>query len=193
VLGARDDLPVDLHRDGPLGQAQVLEQPPHRHAVRDRSSLAVHGHFHASVYHAAWTATSAWARCYLSGMATEKLYWNDPFALAFQSSRATVSAWEGKPSLVLPATAFYPEAGGQLGDTGWLDVAGSRVAVEDTQIADDGTIHHLVASARQRRETGTHAVTPRFTVFTLALLASRRLISLVNGAGRAFHCLRTTL
>src|SRR5206468_1409156 len=40
-------------------------------------------------------------------------------------------------------TAFYPEAGGQLGDRGTL----AGVAVEDTQELDDGTIVHLVSEA----------------------------------------------
>ncbi len=79
-------------------------------------------------------------------MPTEKLYWDDPFALTFETRGATLSSWDGRPSLVLSATRFYPEAGGQLGDTGWLDVGGVRVVVEDTQIGEDGTIHHLVAS-----------------------------------------------
>ncbi len=77
-------------------------------------------------------------------MATEKLYWLDPFAFDFETAGATASTWEGRPSLVLPATRFYPEAGGQLGDTGWLEVGAARVAVTDTQVTDDGVIHHVV-------------------------------------------------
>jgi alanyl-tRNA synthetase len=78
-------------------------------------------------------------------MATEKLYWDDPFALTFNTAGAALSAWEGHASIVLPATRFYPEAGGQLGDTGTLHLGGSPVNVLDTQITDDGVIHHLVA------------------------------------------------
>jgi alanyl-tRNA synthetase len=77
-------------------------------------------------------------------MATEKLYWNDPFAVTFMTLGAKASSWEGRPSLVLPATGFYPEAGGQLGDTGFLDVGTTHLRVTDTQVTEDGVIHHLV-------------------------------------------------
>jgi len=80
-------------------------------------------------------------------MPTEKLYWIDPFALAFEARGAALSTWEGQRSVVLPATRFYPEAGGQLGDTGALDLGGVRVDVRDTQITDDGVIHHLTDSS----------------------------------------------
>jgi len=80
-------------------------------------------------------------------MPTAKLYWDDPFALTFETTGATVSTWESRPSIVMAATRFYPEAGGQLGDTGWLEVGGVRAAVVDTQITDDGTVHHLLAAA----------------------------------------------
>jgi alanyl-tRNA synthetase len=80
-------------------------------------------------------------------MPTEKLYWDDPFALAFEADGAALSTFDGHASLVLPATRFYPEAGGQLGDTGTLDFGDTRVTVTDTQITDDGLIHHLLAEA----------------------------------------------
>jgi alanyl-tRNA synthetase len=77
-------------------------------------------------------------------MSTEKLYWDDPFALTFETQGATLASWDGHPSLVLPATRFYPEAGGQLGDTGSLDLGGFRALVQDTQVTDDGLIHHVI-------------------------------------------------
>ncbi len=83
----------------------------------------------------------------LRAMPTEKLYWDDPFALTFETGGASVSSWNGHPSLVLAATRFYPEAGGQLGDTGWLDLGGYRAQVQDTQVTDDGVIHHIVDAA----------------------------------------------
>jgi alanyl-tRNA synthetase len=79
-------------------------------------------------------------------MPTEKLYWEDPFAMAFEARGAAVSVFAGRPSLVLPATRFYPEAGGQLGDTGTLEVGEARIEVTDTQITGDGVIHHLVSA-----------------------------------------------
>lgn len=74
---------------------------------------------------------------------TEKLYWNDPFALAFEATLRAVT----DSALVLDRTAFYPEGGGQLADRGVLRVAGRELAVTDVQIDDDGTIRHLVDPA----------------------------------------------
>lgn len=76
-------------------------------------------------------------------MATEKLYWADPFATSFEATART-SDLGGKPSLVLERTLFYPESGGQLADGGTLAVAGRTLRVLDVQVADDGTIHHFV-------------------------------------------------
>jgi alanyl-tRNA synthetase len=77
-------------------------------------------------------------------MPTEKLYWHDPFAVAFEAKEARVASFEGKPSIVLERTLFYPEAGGQLGDSGLLDVGGQSVRVVDVQIDDLEDIHHIV-------------------------------------------------
>jgi alanyl-tRNA synthetase len=76
-------------------------------------------------------------------MATEKLYWPDPFATTFEAA-ARGGDLGGKPSIVLDRTLFYPESGGQLADTGTLAIAGRTLRVVDVQVADDGTIHHLV-------------------------------------------------
>ncbi len=78
---------------------------------------------------------------------TEKLYWADPHATSFETTGATLATFGDEPSLVLDRTLFYPEGGGQLGDTGTIEVDGARIDVVDTQIAEDGTIHHVLASA----------------------------------------------
>jgi alanyl-tRNA synthetase len=75
---------------------------------------------------------------------TEKLYWNDPFATAFDAARAETSRLGDQTTIVLERTLFYPEAGGQLGDRGTLDVGGRSIAISDTQIDDLGVIHHIV-------------------------------------------------
>lgn len=76
--------------------------------------------------------------------ATEKLYWQDAFASSFETTGAAASSIGGKASIVLPRTMFYPEGGGQLGDTGRLVVGTSLVAIADTQIDEHGIIHHVV-------------------------------------------------
>ncbi|HEY2511522.1 MAG TPA: alanine--tRNA ligase-related protein, partial [Polyangiaceae bacterium] len=80
-------------------------------------------------------------------MATEKLYWADPFARTFEAPPPRFATWEGRPSLVLERTLFYPEAGGQLADKGTLQLGSSEppLAIEDVQVGDDGVIHHLGA------------------------------------------------
>jgi alanyl-tRNA synthetase len=77
-------------------------------------------------------------------MATEKLYWADPFATTFEAA-ARVGELAGKATVVLDRTLFYPEAGGQLADRGTLVVGTRSLQVEDVQIDDAGLIHHLVA------------------------------------------------
>jgi alanyl-tRNA synthetase len=54
-----------------------------------------------------------------------------------------MTTFNDRPAAVLDQTAFYPEAGGQLGDRGTL----GGIAVRDTQETDDGTIVHIVDAA----------------------------------------------
>ena len=76
---------------------------------------------------------------------TEKLYWSDPHLTSFDTTGATLAELGGKSSIVLGRTLFYPEGGGQLGDSGTLAVGALELAVADTQIDDAGTIHHVLA------------------------------------------------
>ncbi|AKU96315.1 Alanyl-tRNA synthetase family protein [Labilithrix luteola] len=87
--------------------------------------------------------------CFVRRMTTmtEKLYWSDPFATTFEAEGLTLSAFEGRPSVVLAKTLFYPEGGGQLGDAGTIVVGGVNLAVADTQVDDAGVIHHVLAEA----------------------------------------------
>ena len=70
-------------------------------------------------------------------MSTEKLYYEDPHLAVFQgevlSCQAVKRGWE----VLLDATAFYPEGGGQAADTGYL--AGVRVL--DTRERDGEVVH----------------------------------------------------
>jgi alanyl-tRNA synthetase len=87
-------------------------------------------------------------------MPTEKLYWTDPHATTFEGAEVRASAWQGRPSLVLDRTLFYPEAGGQLADHGTLSVGDRTFTVEDVQVDDDGVIHHLVAGDAATLDVG---------------------------------------
>jgi alanyl-tRNA synthetase len=73
-------------------------------------------------------------------MPTERLYHQDSLLLAFAARVAAHGVWEGAPSVVLDATAFYPESGGQMADRG--ELAGARVV--DVQADEEGTVHHLL-------------------------------------------------
>jgi alanyl-tRNA synthetase len=63
-----------------------------------------------------------------------------------------VAAWAGEEPgravVVLDRTPFYPEGGGQVGDTGWLAVEGlaDRLEVLDTRRLGRGVVAHVVAA-----------------------------------------------
>jgi alanyl-tRNA synthetase len=88
-------------------------------------------------------------------MSTEKLYWGDPFASQFEAERAVVATYDGRPSIVLERTLFYPEAGGQLADTGTLAVGTDILSVSDVQVDDAGVIHHLLTMPPPAELSGT--------------------------------------
>ena len=74
---------------------------------------------------------------------TRRLYHDDAYLRRFDATVLAVTTWKGKPAVVLDQTAFYPEAGGQLGDRGMLGSA----RVLDTQEADDGIVHVIEGDA----------------------------------------------
>jgi len=71
---------------------------------------------------------------------TRRLYHDDSYLRRFEADVVAHANVKNQPAIVLDQTAFYPEAGGQLGDRGTL----GDIAVVDTQELDDGTIAHIV-------------------------------------------------
>ncbi len=72
---------------------------------------------------------------------TERLYYTDPYVTEFDAEIVQVAAApDGRHTVVLDRTAFYPTSGGQPFDTGTLGT--SRVI--DVVDAEDGTILHVV-------------------------------------------------
>ncbi|HLL24881.1 MAG TPA: alanyl-tRNA editing protein [Kofleriaceae bacterium] len=74
---------------------------------------------------------------------TRRLYHDDAYLRRFDATVVASTTWKGKPAVVLDRTAFYPEAGGQLGDRGTL---GGSVVL-DTQETDDAIVHVLDGDA----------------------------------------------
>jgi alanyl-tRNA synthetase len=76
-------------------------------------------------------------------MPTRRLYHDDAMLRRFDATVLAHATYKDRAAIVLDETAFYPEAGGQLGDRGTLAAA----SVTDTQELDDGTIVHVVEGA----------------------------------------------
>lgn len=72
--------------------------------------------------------------------ATRKLYEEDPFLQTFTATVQSVQPLKKGAVVVLDATAFYPEGGGQPSDWGTL----GGVAVLDVQDGPEGTILHTL-------------------------------------------------
>jgi alanyl-tRNA synthetase len=71
---------------------------------------------------------------------THRLYHDDSYQRRFDGSVVAHVTVKDQPALVLDRTAFYPEAGGQLGDRGTL----GGLEVHDTQELEDGRIAHVM-------------------------------------------------
>jgi alanyl-tRNA synthetase len=74
---------------------------------------------------------------------TERLYYRDPYLRTFGANLIEHREIDGRPAVVLDASAFYPMGGGQPHDTGRL--GGCRVL--DVVVADDGAILHVLDHA----------------------------------------------
>ena len=81
---------------------------------------------------------------------TDRLYYNDSFLHEFEARVIAVASQPGGISVVLDRSAFYPTSGGQVFDTGWLDLVGDasrwgRVRVRDvTEDEQTGDVLHFV-------------------------------------------------
>ncbi len=73
-------------------------------------------------------------------MATPRLHYDDPLALEAEARVVAHAEREGRRSLVLSDTIFYPESGGQLGDHGLIGSA----RIDDVVLDAEGVVHHLV-------------------------------------------------
>src|SRR5690606_34943287 len=118
----------------PGGQAQAEPEPPPRRPAPRRGAAARLGR------RARARRRALDGRRDRQLAMTRRLYHDDAYLRRFDAEVTEVTAWRGRPAVVLDRTAFYPEAGGQLGDRGTL----GGVAVADTQETDDGRIVHVL-------------------------------------------------
>lgn len=89
---------------------------------------------------------------------TDRLYYTDSFLQQFDAHVVRVDGETG--TIILDRSAFYPTSGGQLSDTGWLDVAEANglamhLRVKDvTEDESTGDVLHLVAEDVRILPTG---------------------------------------
>lgn len=94
-----------------------------------------------------------------------------------------VESFSGKGEVVFAETSFYAESGGQVGDTGTLELDGKRVAtVNDVTKANGGQHLHHVESEVEIHEGDT---------FTLKINAERRILIRKNHS--CVHLLQSAL
>lgn len=87
---------------------------------------------------------------------TEKLYYKDVNLKEFTATVQTVKEQNGQLCITLDRTAFYPEGGGQLSDSGWLKFSdGTMAGVIDVQEADEEIWHTVKADDPAMIQPGT--------------------------------------
>ena len=104
-------------------------------------------------------------------MDTRKRYYEDCHLARFSATVTGCEAWEDRWAVTLDATAFYPEGGGQAGDTGHLNEArvldtreeGGRILHLCSQPLDVGTqvegrVDWVPRFSRMQNHTGEHMV-----------------------------------
>jgi alanyl-tRNA synthetase len=81
---------------------------------------------------------------------TQRLYYADPRMTEFEGRVVAVQPNNRGPAgVVLDRTAFYPTSGGQLFDTGWLQVGEERLRVREVLELEDSTVLHLLECATE--------------------------------------------
>jgi alanyl-tRNA synthetase len=73
---------------------------------------------------------------------TNRIYYTEPYRTTFDATVTASTTIDGRHTVVLDQTAFYPTSGGQPFDVGVMN----DVGVLDVVDRDDGEIEHVVAS-----------------------------------------------
>jgi alanyl-tRNA synthetase len=91
---------------------------------------------------------------------TERLYYTDSFLTEFEARVVAVSRELGNTSVTLDRSAFYPASGGQIFDTGWLELPDTtpvqRIRVRDVaENEQTGSVLHVLEGDIQSLQPGT--------------------------------------
>ena len=74
---------------------------------------------------------------------TDRLYYTDSFLHEFDARVVSVASDpSGRFRLTLDRSAFYPTSGGQVFDTGWLEIAGARQPI--SEVAEDEQTNEIL-------------------------------------------------
>ncbi|MGA8876123.1 MAG: alanyl-tRNA editing protein, partial [Candidatus Korobacteraceae bacterium] len=74
---------------------------------------------------------------------TDRLYYTDSFLHEFDARVVSVATDpSGRSRVTLDRSAFYPTSGGQVFDTGWLEIAGARLPIAD--VAEDEQTNEIL-------------------------------------------------
>lgn len=72
---------------------------------------------------------------------TEKLFYEDVYQKTFEATVTDCRERKNEYEIILDRTAFYPEGGGQPGDTGYLQIGDQKVEITDTHEKDGEILH----------------------------------------------------
>lgn len=96
---------------------------------------------------------------------TEKLFYKDVYQKTFEATVTECREGKNGYEIILDRTAFYPEGGGQPGDTGYLQIGDQKVEITDTH-EKDGEILHFCGQPLEvgSKVTGTIDWNRRFSL-----------------------------
>lgn len=96
---------------------------------------------------------------------TEKLFYEDVYQKTFEATVTECREEKNGYEIILDRTAFYPEGGGQPGDTGYLQIGDQKVEITDTH-EKDGEILHFCGQPLEvgSKVTGTIDWNRRFSL-----------------------------
>ncbi len=91
---------------------------------------------------------------------TDRLYYTDSFLHEFEGRVLSVSSDNGRTAVTLDRSAFYPASGGQIYDTGWIELAdGTSTRLHVDEVGENEqtgeVVHYLEADAALVREGAT--------------------------------------